>query len=717
MIHYTVLGIFDGLLDTIYEYIGYVLYLITIALGSVLEKVEQIFFQLLGTETVIYKGEHVYLEEVFFNNSTISHIYYGMLLIGVVLCIVFTIAAVIRKAFDRNGKRQETLGDIIISAGKAILIMLIMTFVLQASILVTRVLVERISYLFDESGEESMLTEISFTDEQYATMARIYNTIGNYSLNSSNDNRLNVNACFNEIRLDLQSLSKEKVFDFTYLITDADGYRVESWQSVLREIALSRNLSKEMPLDVYDERVHKSITHAMEAIKNGGLKVLSSYSKDRTYITKSTMNLDKICILTGTFSAARDDLYNKAPSLTDAVRGPYYSGEKSLYNPNVVWEDFYLNPGSMSYLTTWVLIALMIIELFKVMFVLAARIYNILVLYIVSPLAVSVSPFDGGAKFKTWTTAFTGTMLTTITVLIPIRLYMVFVPIIMSSDLELSSIGTFNITFKVIILLAGVFSIRKATELLNQMTFDGNVSLMGMNNADGAMKAFGTGAKKMKDFSVNTAGRVARGVGSAIDTTRDKMNEVMNGISSLGSSNSGSAGAAPQAQLPNNLFSTGEASGGSSAASSFYGSGAGALGESGSGGGSAESVGSTPPSRISAGESVSSSVNASSAPGPQAPQSQVSLGQDQGPAGGPGIQNQAPNLSGTGSNDGGGANNTYEPKIDLGTGDNSGGSTQTSQPAPASSSQTGDTTPAPETTVKKAMSKPNKPVPSKAIKK
>lgn len=558
MIHITALGIFDGIVEIFYDVIGIILFVITRELGNVLRLIDEIFFRLMGVQNVKYKGVSMSLEEVFVSNSIIGRIYLGMMLIGMVLCIVFTAASVIRKVFDYQGKRQETYGDILVSTFKAFVIMLIMTFVFQASLLLTRVLVERISVLFDASTDETMMTSITFSDEDYATMARVYNTIGNYSLNPSSDNRLNVNSCFNEIRDDLYILARKGVFDFTYKLEDADGNPVESWQSVLRNIALSRSLTREMPLDEYDEALQNSILHAMEVIRTGDLKILPSYTKGREYIGTGTTRLEAICVLLGTFGAAKDEDYNVNPSLTDAVRGPFYAGEKDILKPSEVMEVFYIWPQKINYLTVWVMMFILILELFKTMFMLATRIYNLLVLYIVAPLVVSVSPFDGGEKFKMWTSSFVGTVLTTVTILIPMRLFMVYIPIVMSSDLVLSDNVVYNLFFKAVLIIAGAFSVRKSTELLNQMTFNGNLSLMGaMGGADSAAALTAKGLKSAKQG----VGKVARGAyeyGKGFAESMRGQKSASSQAAGAGKSTSGASGSAGAESLPGSQSQTGE---------------------------------------------------------------------------------------------------------------------------------------------------------------
>ena len=118
-----------------------------------------------------------------------------MALIGIALCFGFAIAAVIKKSFDSTGEKVKgTYGMIIGNVLKSILLILLMTAIVSATLTATSVLMQQIDYLFDNAEEINDPAEIYFDDEDYATMFRVIDTIGNYSLNASYNNRFNINA-------------------------------------------------------------------------------------------------------------------------------------------------------------------------------------------------------------------------------------------------------------------------------------------------------------------------------------------------------------------------------------------------------------------------------------------------------------------------------------------------------------------------------------------
>ena len=105
--------------------VGRFLYIIVSGVNWFVSLAYQLFEVFSGQIKVSYDGEYNFLTSIFFENSAISGIYWGMAVIGVVLCFAFTIIAVIRKMFDASDKMQTSLGTILGSSFKSILLILI----------------------------------------------------------------------------------------------------------------------------------------------------------------------------------------------------------------------------------------------------------------------------------------------------------------------------------------------------------------------------------------------------------------------------------------------------------------------------------------------------------------------------------------------------------------------------------------------------------------
>ena len=189
-----------------------------------------------GQSAVKYDGEPTHLLDVFFNNHSINNIYWGFALLGIVLAFAAAMIAVARKMFDGRDKDQRSLGNILGSLAKSLLLIVSMNVIMAVLLTFTSLLMTQITYIFDYADALDQKESITFTDEQYAAMGRVLNTIANYSLSESSTSTYNVNTCFNEIRPDLYYLQRQGVFDF-YYETVRDGKKIDTWQSVLQDIA------------------------------------------------------------------------------------------------------------------------------------------------------------------------------------------------------------------------------------------------------------------------------------------------------------------------------------------------------------------------------------------------------------------------------------------------------------------------------------------------
>ena len=429
-----------------------------------------------GLRTVRYNGEDKFLIDVFFGNDAISRIYWGMAAIGIVLCFAFTIIAVIRKMFDSEDKMQTTIGRIVGNMIKSILMILMMNFLMTVIVTATNVVLQQVDYAF-AGGAYSMGTEgkeIVFTEEDYATMARIYNTIGNHAINSSYDSRLNINSCFNEIRNDMLLLDKKDYFEYDYDY-DANGELGTSWQSVLVPIARARSLKTDINIDEYDTGLVEAIIDAMEILQSGvEFRPLQVYSVPPVATVDEDTRLDTIVMLTGTMSAAENEKYNQNASIFDALREPYLSGEKDIHDIVTFEADFDLS--AVDYLLILISGVFLGYQMIFLAINAIARIFNMLLLYLAFPPIMAASPLDDGGKRKQWTTAFVVQCLSVFGAVMAMRLVTFCVPIIYSDSLNLfpdsALSGPRNYIVKLFFLIAIAFTANKSIGMISGILAD-----------------------------------------------------------------------------------------------------------------------------------------------------------------------------------------------------------------------------------------------------
>jgi len=449
-----------------------------------------------------------------------------MAAIGIVLTFAFAIVAVAKKAADVDEKMKQSHGQILRSMLRSILIIVSLNIVITIVVAATNALMMSINRAFDEAtirAEGS--STIVYTDEQYAAMARIFNTVGNYSLNPSYNNRYNINNCYNEIRVDLKYLGDTHVFNFDYNDEDKNGNKINTWQSVLQDLANASDYNKDINVDEYNAGVSIAMNRCMTVLKTDpNFEALSEYERDDNDSYKAKdIHLDRILFLIGTMglgdtAAAQTDLYNENPSFSDNVRRPYYTGAKNIYDFDQVIEDFDISFTKTNYIVVYFAAIAIITNMIMVVVNCIVRLFNLLFMYMIAPPIIAVSPLDDGAKLKQWLTAFIVQAFSVFANVISMKIFLLYIPIVMSPSLVLSSNNLLNAIGKLIMIWAGIKAIEKADGILTGILADnaGWQSIQAGNMRDTVKNSkVGKMASGLRESFENKFAGTAKGVAKA----------------------------------------------------------------------------------------------------------------------------------------------------------------------------------------------------------
>ena len=210
------------------------------------------------------------------------------------------------------------------------------------------------------------------------------------------------------------------------------------------------------------------ICGSIDAFKaNPNIEALPKYEREKNLKAATTVPLDRIIFLSGTMgtvgglAGARNDAFNKKPSFYDNARLPFFIGEKSIYDYEVVRETFNPSPWNTNYILVYVVALAMIREMIILIITCSVRIFNLLTLYVASPLAIATYPLDDGGKFKQWTTAFVVQLLSVVGMVISLRMFFVFLPIIWSPELVAGGNGLATIVVKAILTYGAMEAVNK----------------------------------------------------------------------------------------------------------------------------------------------------------------------------------------------------------------------------------------------------------------
>ena len=453
-------------------------YALASGLCWIIDILDSFFGVMSGQVQVSYNKQPYYLINVFFENASVRNVYWVMALLGILLCFVFAIIAVAKKAVDAGDKMRQGMGDILTGLFKGIIIIVSLTFIMTMTLDLTNALLQRVTYAFNHSEDIDKPVTITYTDEEYAAMARVLNTIGNYSLNPSYNSRYNINSCFNEIRTDLQFLKEKGAFALHY-VTDENN--PVSWQSELQKIVNAADLSRDLKMDVYDAGVTNAIVSLMKTMQqNSSFAPLQSY--ERKYVSNSSkVPLDRLIFLMCTMDAAKNPAFNDSPTVGDELRGAYYTGEKSIYNLESVFADFEISKINFIVL---IAVAFKLIWDYAVIIInCVARIFNLLLLYLIAPPCIATLPLDEGGKMKQWTTAFVIQCFGVFGTIIAMRVMLLFIPIVIDNNLLLFDNYVLNLMAKVIIILGGMETAKRASGMVTGILAD-NAGMQAITASD-----------------------------------------------------------------------------------------------------------------------------------------------------------------------------------------------------------------------------------------
>ncbi|MEG1687176.1 MAG: hypothetical protein RR276_04770 [Angelakisella sp.] len=183
--------------------------------------------------------------------------------------------------------------------------------------------------------------------------------------------------------------------------------------------------------------------------------------------TGTPPTLGTIIFLTGGLNAAKDEAYNKNPSFTDGLRMKYYNGTASYSNMEQLERDF--DPAKFDIVTAVVSTLLMIIILILSIFLFVGRIFEVIILYLVSPLFVSTMPIDDGAMYGKWRDLFVAKLFSGFGVVFTMKMFLTLVPLISGPSITLHTDPVINSILKMFIIIGGAWAAFKSQHLILQI--------------------------------------------------------------------------------------------------------------------------------------------------------------------------------------------------------------------------------------------------------
>ncbi len=169
---------------------------------------------------------------------------------------------------------------------------------------------------------------------------------------------------------------------------------------------------------------------------------------------------------------AEETVEGRSPAFDDDVRKPYMTGEKDYKSMLTVKKDFY--PSNFNYLEGFASSILMLLILAGAAMMFIRRLFDLLLLYLVSPFFVATIPLDDGVTFAKWRELFVAKFFSGFGVIFSMRYYLLLVPTIAGSSLCLYSPTlpggtTINNILKLFMILGGAWAVYKSQNLIMQI--------------------------------------------------------------------------------------------------------------------------------------------------------------------------------------------------------------------------------------------------------
>ena len=162
----------------------------------------------------------------------------------------------------------------------------------------------------------------------------------------------------------------------------------------------------------------------------------------------------------------------RQPSFDDAVRSKYLKNPKRYQDLDLVMEDF--NPDNVNYILGFVSGIAMLFILIGVIVMFIRRMFELLLLYIISPFYVSTIPLDDGATFTKWREMFITKFFSGFGAIFAMRYYLLIIPSVAGSNLILypknvANGAVINSVLQLFLVVGGAWAVYKSQSLLMQI--------------------------------------------------------------------------------------------------------------------------------------------------------------------------------------------------------------------------------------------------------
>lgn len=422
---------FGNIIAGLIEYIFFIIYMIFYAICQVILLSESLFLRLAGIDPLAEGvsgsttvGGQKNLLLEIILNKTVINIFISMVVFAIVLMFIFTFIAIVKSEFTLDSKKAAK-GPIFVRALKGLAMFIVVPITCIFGIYISQGVTQSVYSMFNNN--RTSMYSIVFQTAAYDA------------------NRARNNSAFYEY------------LKGTTVKVDSDTYATLAVNDANRLCGeIKNNMTQDAVATAIDEafRQEKPITSSWNQSGKSG------WAEPGTADTHMYM-----------FG------YPKGGS-----SGGYYTS----LNPLCV--HYFYDMTMFNYLIGLVAGAILGWTLFGVSLALVKRMFNVGILFLISPAVICMYPLDDGQATKGWTKKMVGSVISIITAVFAFNVFFLLLPIIYSikpfatginsSVVSSSALGVltpekigmggfFNLIFQVIVICVGAGMIKNASKLVN----------------------------------------------------------------------------------------------------------------------------------------------------------------------------------------------------------------------------------------------------------
>ena len=198
--------------------------------------------------------------------------------------------------------------------------------------------------------------------------------------------------------------------------------------------------------------------------RNYGFEYQYNVNWDTMEVTMDWVYVDRIEEITNPTQQQRTKAYNDfRDDMLYGRRGVGFSDILQLQKDLDVWAMMFSGPMFFTWLASW----FSVIMLLMIVMVFLRRIFEVIVLYLVSPFFVSAIPLDDGKRFSGWRDMFISRLVSGFGSIFTLKVFLLMLPMIWTPNLKFSDSTFIDSFFKVILMMGGIYSVYKGHTLIS----------------------------------------------------------------------------------------------------------------------------------------------------------------------------------------------------------------------------------------------------------